>query len=179
MDRGIEVAEDTTALSTWKPARRRMVMRHHVPTRPPATGQQPMWFREWEEHRAYRYSVLVTRDRHVPPEEMGRRYRPGANEETAIKEGYGWHEFNVHSFWGTEAARRRIGMVCYNRIHHLNRTVLKMADEGVVRLKTLRLNVLAIPAVDGSGGRRPTLRLGVRDRRRRGKLRFGLQRIQC
>ncbi len=70
-----------------------------------------------------------------------------------------------------------IGMVCYNLVHHLNRGVLKTAEEGVARLKTLRLKVLAIPAIYGSGGRRPTLRLGVQDRRRWAKIRYGLQRI--
>jgi len=40
-----------------------------------------------------------------------------------------------------------IGMVCYNLVHHLNRGVLKTAEEGVARLKTLRLRVPAIPAI--------------------------------
>jgi hypothetical protein len=55
--------------------------------------------------------------------------------------------------------------------------VLKTAEEGVARLKTLRLKVLAIPAIYGSGGRRPTLRLGVQDRSLRAKIRYWLQRI--
>ncbi|MGQ9661471.1 MAG: hypothetical protein ACUVWX_03925 [Kiritimatiellia bacterium] len=50
--------------------------------------------------------------------------------------------------------------------------------EGVARLKTLRLKVLAIPAIYGSGGRRPILRLGVQDRGLRAKIRYWLQRIQ-
>jgi len=104
------------ALSTWKAARRLIVIRQHVPTRPKATGKQPMLFRELEEHRDYRYSVLVTNETVLMPEEIWRIYRPRANEENGIKElkeGYGWHEFNVHSFWGTEAAMLLIGMVCY------------------------------------------------------------------
>ncbi len=35
-----------------------------------------------------------------------------------LKQDYGWHEFNVHSFWGTEAAMLLIGVVCYNLVHH-------------------------------------------------------------
>ena len=162
VQRGLEVAEVTVALSTWKKARRLVVIRQHVPTRPKASGKQPMLFRELEELREYRYSVLVTNDTVLAPEELWRTYRPRAKEENAIKElkeGYGWHEFNVRSFWGTEAARLLLGMVCYNLVHHLNRCVLKSAEEGVARLKTLRLKVLAIPAIYGSGGRRPTLRL--------------------
>ena len=180
LDRGLAVAEVTVALSTWKQARRLIVIRQHVPTRPKASGKQPLLFRELEDHREYRYSVLVTNDTTLSPEEVWRTYRPRANEENCIKElkeGYGWHEFNVHSFWGTEAAMLLIGMVCYNLVHHLNRCVLKTAEAGVARMKTLRLKVLAIPAIYGSGGRRPTLRLGVQDRSLRAKIRYWLQRI--
>jgi hypothetical protein len=180
LEPGLEVAQVTVALSTWKKARRLIVIRQHVPTRPKASGKQPLLFRELEEHREYRYSVLVTNETTLPSEEIWRTYRPRANEENCIKElkeGYGWHEFNVHSFWGTEAAMLLIGMVCYNLVHHLNRQVLKTAEEGVARLKTLRLKVLAIPALYGSGGRRPTLRLGIQDRGLRAKIRYWLQRI--
>ncbi|MGA9046327.1 transposase [Sulfuricurvum sp.] len=180
LEKGLEVAEVTVALSTWKKARRLIVIRQHVPTRPKASGKQPMLFRELEEHREYRYSVLVTHETTLSPEEIWRTYRPRAHEENCIKElkeGYGWHEFNVHSFWGTEAAMLLIGMVCYNLVHHLNRQVLKTAEEGVARLKTLRLKVLAIPAIYGSGGRRPTLRLGVQDRGLRAKIHYWLHRI--
>ncbi len=81
-------------------ARRWVVIRQHLPTRPKAGGRQPMLFRELEEHREYRYSVLVTHDTALAPEEIWRTYRPRANEENAIKEmreGYGGHEFNVDS----------------------------------------------------------------------------------
>ena len=142
IDLGLEVAEVTVALSTWKRARRLVVIRQHVPTRPKASGKQPLLFRE-------------------------------------LEEGYGWHEFNVHSFWGTEAAMLLIGMVCYNLIRHLNRCVLRTAGEGLARLKTLRLKVLAIPAVYGSGGGRPTLRLGVQDSSLRAKIRYWLHRINA
>jgi hypothetical protein len=180
LDKGLAVGEATIALSTWKRERRLIVIRQHVPTRPKATGKQPMLFRDMEEHREYRYSVLVSNDTESPPEDIWRDYRPRANEENVIKElkeGYGWHEFNVQSFWGTEAAMLLLGMVCYNLVHHLNRRVLKTAEEGVARLKTLRLKVLAIPAIYGSGGRRPTLRLGVQDRSFRSKIRYWLHRI--
>jgi hypothetical protein len=180
LESGLEVAEVAVALSTWKKARRLIVVRQHVPTRPKATGKQPLLFRDLPEHREYRYSVLVTSDTNLPPEQIWRIYRPRANEENVIKElkeGYGWHEFNVHSFWGTEAAMLLIGMVCYNLVHHLNRQVLKTAEEGVARLKTLRLKVLAIPAIYGTGSRCPTLRLGVQDRSLRAKIRYWLHRI--
>ena len=182
LEAGVAVAEATVALSTWKNARRLIMIRQHVPTRPKASGKQPMLFKELEEHRDYRYSVLVSNDTVLAPEDIWRTYRPRANEENAIKElkeGYGWHEFNVHSFWGTEAAMLLIGMVCYNLVHHLNRCVLKTAEGGVARLKTLRLKLLAIPAVYGSGAGRPTLRLGVQDRSLRARIRYWLHRINA
>ena len=124
--------------------------------------------------------MLVTNATELPPEEIWRTYRPRATAEHAIKElqaGYGWHAFNVHRFWVPAAALLLIGLVCYHRRHHLNRQVLKTAETGVARLKTLRLKMLAIPAIYGCGGRRPTLRLGVQDRRRRAKIRYWLQRL--
>jgi len=64
-----------------------------------------------------------------------------------------------------------------NLVTHLNRCVRKTAEDGVARMKTLRLKVLAIPAIHGSGGRQPTLRLGFQDRSLRAKIRCWLERI--
>ena len=67
-----------------------------------------------------------------------------------------------------------IGMVCYNLVNHLNRCVLKTAEAGVARLNTLRLKVLAIPAIYGRGGRQPTLRSVVQYRSLRAKQDFAI-----
>ena len=123
----------------------------------------------------------VTNDTLTAAEAMGRTHRPRANEENwiqGLKGGYGWHECNVQSFWGTEAAMLLIGVVCYNLVHHVNRCVLQTAEAGVARLKTLRRKVLAIPAIYGRGGRQPTLRLGVQDGCLRAQIRYSLGRIQ-
>lgn len=177
---GIEMAEARVRLSTWKRERRMVFVRQHVPTRPNATGKQPALFSDLEEHRDYRYGAMVTNDADLSPLEVWRTYRPRAKIENVIKElkeGYGWHEFNVSSFWGTEAGMLLIGMAGYNLVHHLNRRVLKTDEESVCRLKKIRLKVLAIPALYGSGGRMPVLRLGVRDPRLRARIRYWLQRI--
>lgn len=71
-----------------------------------------------------------------------------------------------------------IGIADYNLIQYLSRRVSKTAKEEIARLKTLRLKALAIPFVYGTRGRRPTLRLGMRDHSLRGKIRFWLQRIR-
>ena len=155
-------------------------VRQHMPTRPRATGKQPTLFEDLEDHRDYRYGAMATNDEDMSMLEVWRTCRPRAKIENVIKElkeGYGWHEFNVRSFWGTEAGMLLIGMVFYNLIHHLNRRVLKTEAEAVCRLKKIRLRVLAIPALYGSGGRMPVLRLGVRDPRMRARIRYWLQRI--
>lgn len=153
-------------------------VRQHMPTRPRATGKQPTLFEDLEDHRDYRYGAMATNDEDMSMLEVWRTCRPRAKIENVIKElkeGYGWHEFNVRSFWGTEAGMLLIGTVFYNLIHHLNRRVLKTEAEGVCRLKKIRLRVLAIPAFYGSGGRMPVLRLGVRDPRMRARIRYWLQ----
>jgi hypothetical protein len=178
---GIEIWETEARLSTWEKFRRLIVIRQNVRTRPKAAGKQPLLFKELEEHRDYRYSVLVTNDSETSAEDIWALYRPRANVENCIKElkgGYGWHEFNVHSFWGTEAVMILIGMVFYNLIHHLNRCVLKTEKGVLVKLKTMRLKVFAIPAIYGRSGRCPTLRLGVSDGCLRDKILGWLERIE-
>ncbi len=177
---GIEIAEAQVRLSTWKRERRMIFVRQHVPTRPKATGKQPALFAELEDYREYRYGAMVTNDEDLSPLEVWRTYRPRAKIENIIqelKEGYGWHEFNVHSFAGTEATMLLIGMVAYNLIHHLNRGILKTESEALSRLKKIRLKVLAIPAIYGSGGRMPVLRLGITDQKFRARIRYWLRRI--
>ena len=177
---GLEIGEMTLALSTWIRPRRFVVVRQHIHKRPHAPGKQPLLFADLEEHREWRYSVMVTNDTVLAAVDIWRTYRPRANIENGIKEltyDYGWDEFNVHSFGGTEAVMLLVGMVCYNLVHYLNRCVLHTADTVLARLKTLRPRLLAIPALYGSGGRRPTLRLGIQDRSLRGKFCYWLAQI--
>jgi hypothetical protein len=68
--------------------------------------------------------------------------------------------------------------VCYKLVHPLNRRVLQRAEAGTARLRTLRLKVLAIAALDGRGGRQPTLPLGVADDRLGAQIRYWCERIQ-
>jgi len=178
---GIEVGEAEAKLSTWEKFRRLIVIRQDSKVRPKAAGKQPYLFKEMEEYENFRFTVLVTNDREVSGEEIWALYRPRANVENRIKDlkiDYGWDEFNVHSFWGTEAAMILIGMVFYNITHHLNRLVFKTEKGVVLKLKTLRMKVLAIPAIYGGGGRCPTLRLGVIDGRFREKILGWLEQIE-
>ncbi len=167
-------------LSTWDKERGMIIIRQDERRRPKAMGKQPLLFSEIEDYRDYRYTVLVTNEKELSGDGIWGVYRPRANEENVIKElkgGYGLHEFNVKSFWGTEAVMLLIGMVCYNIIQYLNRRVLRSREESIVRLKRLQMQMLAIPAIYGSGGRRFVLRLGVISRKMRNKISYWLHRI--
>ena len=177
---GIEMADVRVRLSTWKEERRMVFVRQHVPTRPSATGKQPTLFADMDDHRDYRYGAMVTNDETLSTLDVWRTYRPRAKIENVIQElkgGYGWDEFNVHSFFGTEAVMHLIGMVAYNLIHFLNRTIFQTASEPLSRIKKIRMKQLAIPAIYGSSGRTPVLRLGVVDRKIRGEIIYWLRRI--
>jgi hypothetical protein len=103
---GIEMAEAWVRLITWKRERRMVFVRQHIPTRPRATGKQLVLFADLEQHRDYRYGAMVTNDEDLSPLEVWRAYRPRAKSENIVKEikdGYGWHEFNVSS----SGARKR------------------------------------------------------------------------
>ena len=55
--------------------------------------------------------------------------------------------------------------------------MLEIESEAPSRLKKIRLKVLAIPAIYGSGGRTPVVRLGGVDKKFRARIRDWLQRI--
>lgn len=178
---GIEVAEFLFQHQDrkWTRPRRYIVIRQHILTRPEATGKQPMLFREMEEHREYRYSVLITNDEQSVPVEIWRGYRPRANEENCIKdlkEGYGWDSFNVHGFWATEAVMVMVAMVFHNLILYLNRKVLNPKG-AIPQLKTMRSQYFTWPAVLGNSGGTSTLRLGIQNKSLRGKIRYWLEQI--
>ena len=148
-----------------------------VSIRPKSSGKQLRLFKDEEDTKEYRYSVLVTNDDKHRPEELWEIYRGRSLEENReLKEGYGWDTFNVKSFWGTEAAMILIGMV--SLIHFLNRKVFSKKGEVMHRLKMLRLKIFAIPAIYVKASGIEILRLGVIDKRLRGKICYLMQKIQ-
>ncbi len=67
---------------------------------PKASGKHPALFKELEELKSYRFSLYISNDEELGPEEIWRGYRPRANDENVVKdlkEGYGfacpeaWH----------------------------------------------------------------------------------------
>lgn len=178
---GIEVAEFQFQHvdGKWKKPRRYVVVRQYIPLRPKAAGKQPFLFKELEEHKEYRYSVMITSEVDLAAAEVWRSYRPRAKEENIIKdlkEGYGWDAFNLHGFWATEAVMILVGMVFHNLILYLNRNILN-PQVALPQLKTIRLKYFAWPAILGKSGGTPTLRLSIQDRSLRGKVRYWLGKI--
>jgi len=181
VEEGIEVSEFQFQHvdRKWKKARRYVVVRQYIPRRPQAAGKQPLLFKELEEHKEYRYSVMITNEVDLPAVEVWRSYRPRAKEENVIKdlkEGYGWDAFNLHGFWATEAVMILVGIVFHNLILYLNRNILN-PQAVLPQLKTMRLKYFAWPALLGRSAGTPTLRLGIRDRSLRGKVRYWLGKI--
>ena len=174
---GIEVAEFYFEHydKKWTHPRRYVVVRQQVQTRPNASGKQPSLFKELEELKDYRYSLMITNDKQLDAEHVWHEYRPRANDENCVKnlkEGYNVDTFNLNNFWATEAVLTMITLVFYNLIHFLNRKIINIVPP-FEQLKTLRMKYFIIPGELGSSGRYSILRLGISG----GKLRDGFQKL--
>ena len=82
----------------------------------------------------------------------------------------------MNSFWVTEAVLATVAMLYHNLIHFLIRNLLSK-NSRMFGLGTLRMKYLILPAVLGSQGRTPILRVGVKDKSIRGKLTYWLTNI--
>lgn len=181
VDRGIEIAEFEMAFREGGQTtlRRFVVVRQEIAQRPQAAGKQPFLFKELENLKSHRWSVMVTNDRALPAEEVWREYRTRANDENIfkdLKEGYGFSAFNLESFWATEAVMVINTLVFYNLVHYLNRHILN-PKQPQKQLKTLRAEHFILPAQLGSSAGDGVLRLGVHGKKFRGRICHILERI--
>jgi len=181
ISRGIEGAEFFFQHhdQKWKKERRYVVVRQEITQRPKATGKQPSLFKEMDEWKEYRLSVLITNDERTSPEELWREYRRRANDENGIKnlkEGFGLACFSMENFWATEAVMVANVLMFHNLIHYLNRNILN-AKGPCEQMRTLRSKYFIIPGLLGGEGGYPVLRLAVAEGRLRWKLRYFLERI--
>ena len=178
VDDGIDVAEFAFQHrdSKWDRLRRYVVVRQRVARRPKASGKQLVLFQELEGVAEYRFSIMITNDTELSAAEVWRTYRSRANVENALKdliEGYGTAAFNMHNFWATESVMVMNALVFHNLVHYLNRWVLN-PNGPLAQVKTVRSKYFIIPAQLGRSGRRPVVRLAVRDRRLRAQLDYFL-----
>ena len=181
MEAGIEVGEFrfTHADRKWTVPRRYVVVRQEVKRRPKAAGKQPSLFKELEDWKEYRFSLMITNDKDSAPETIWREYRPRANDENVLKdlkEGYGFAAFSLSSFWATEAVMGMNALVFHNLVHYLNRNILSVRKPQP-QLKTLRSKYFILPAQLGSSAGSQVLRLAVKGRRLRAKILYFLERI--
>ena len=163
----------------WTKPRRYVVVRQSLYRRPKALGKQPSLFKDLEDWRTYRISVMITNDSASTPEEIWRSYRPRANDENVVKdlkEGYSFETFNVNNFWATEAVLVMIALVFHNLIVYLNRTILN-PNRAQEQLKTLRHKYFTLPGNLGGGGRYYVLRLSIQEQKLRAKVISIMRRI--
>jgi len=143
---GIEITEFEYQGDDWEKPRRMIAVRQKINTRPKATGKQLSLFEDDMEINGYRYSCYITSLK-LSPADIWRLYRQRANCENRIKElkyDYGLDKMNQASFDGTEATLMLM-TVAYNFLSLFKQLIIGGNVRN--RLKTLRLKILAIPAV--------------------------------
>jgi hypothetical protein len=152
---GLEVGEMQYQAPGWKHDRRIVVVREEIRERPEARGRKLI------DIPGYTFHTVVTTLK-LPAADVWRFYNARADCENRLKElkeDFAANGFCLHSFDGTEAAFRLICFL-FNVVAAFKREV--MANESP-RLMTLRTDVLVVGATLGADGRKPVLRLGLRD----------------
>jgi hypothetical protein len=156
IEAGLEAGEMTYQAPGWKHARRFVVVREEIRERPEARGRKLIHV------PGYTFHTVVT-TLTLPAAEVWRFYNARADCENRLKElkeDFAANGFCLQSFDGTEAAFR---LVCFlfNLVTAFKREVM---NNDSPRLMTLRTDVLVVGAILGADGRKPVLRLGLRDR---------------
>jgi hypothetical protein len=152
---GLEVGEMQYQAPGWKQERRIVVVREEIRERPEARGRKLI------DLPGYTFHTVVT-TLALPAADVWRFYNVRADCENRLKElkeDFAANGFCLQSFDGTEAAFRLICFL-FNLVAAFKREV--MANESP-RLMTLRTDVLVVGAILGADGRKPVLRLGLRD----------------
>jgi len=181
LDDGIEVAQlhFEHKDEKWTHPRRYVVVRQHKGKRPEAAAKQLSLFEEYEDWGAYRYSVLITNDDMLTPQEVWREYRPRANDENILKdlkEGMALSAFNLDNFWATEAVMVMTALVFHNMLHYLNRNIFNR-NRPKSQTKTIRAQYFILPAQLGNSGGTYRLRIAVKAGRLRARMTHFLNRI--
>jgi hypothetical protein len=152
---GLEVGEVHYQAPSWKQARRFVVVREEIRERPEARGRKLIHV------PGYTFHTVVT-TLTLAPVDVWRFYNARADCENRIKElkeDFAANGFCLQSFDGTEAVFRLICFL-FNFVTAFKREVM---NNDSPRLTTLRTDVLVVGAILGADGRKPVLRLGLRD----------------
>ncbi len=165
LEEGVEVAETMYHSPQWDSPRRMIMVRQFLPERPKATGKVLRLFEDEFEYKRYRYSCYIT-NMNLSASDVWRLYRRRANAENRIKElkyDFGFDSFNMHNFWGTEAALNFV-MLAYNLMSLFRQFIVNSKTQE--RLSTLRFKVFAIGAYLIKDGRNVVLKLSLALKRR-------------
>jgi hypothetical protein len=165
IDDGIEIAETMYQSPGWKKARRVIIVRQEITTRPKATGKQLRLFGDEGIYQNYRYSCFIT-NLTLPAKMVWDSYRNRADAENRIKElkeDFGVDSFVSQDFFATEAALNFVTMG-YNLMSLFRQFVLKSPSHP--QLKTLRYRIFGIGSYIVKNGNEKILRLSLTMKRR-------------
>lgn len=162
---GIELAETMYQSPFWKRARRMIMVRQHLPTRPKATGRMLKLFEEEGIYKTYRYSCFIT-NMELPAEIIWQTYRHRADSENRIKElkyDFGLESFSMQNFYATEAAIS-VALMAYNIVSLFRQVIMNTRVHE--QMKTLRYKVFAIGGYIIKNGNQRILKLSLAMKRR-------------
>lgn len=163
---GLEMGEISYQASTWKQARRIVVVRQSVKVCAQAPGKTLKLFADNPDIQGWRYGAMVT-SLELPALQVWRLYRGRANCENRIKElkaDLGLDSFNMGQIWATEAALG-MTMLAYNLMSLFRQAVMR--SEVHHTLATLHHKVFAMGDLWDPGAGKKVLRLAVVRRRRK------------
>jgi hypothetical protein len=164
-DDGIEISETEYQSGNSSKAHRMVIVRQKIQDRPRATGKQLRLFQDSDIYNHYRYHCFITNLR-LPAQQIWNLYKDCADAENRIKElkyDFGFDSFNLHSFYGTEAALNMV-MLAYN--------LMSLFRQGIIRTKvqqkmsTLRYKLFAMGGYMVTEGNRHILKLFLSMKRR-------------
>jgi len=166
LDEGIEIYDTKYQAVDWDKSRRMIVVRQKIKTRPKSTGKMLKLFEDEAYYRQYRYSAYVT-NLTLSAADVWRLYRGRGDAENRIKElkyDFGFDSFNMHSFFGTEAALI-FAMLAYNIMALFRQFILNSKVQNT--LSTLRYRTFAIGAYFQKKNDKYILRLSLNKMRRK------------
>lgn len=161
----------------WTQERRYVVVKQKVKENKVPPGKMLSLFPEEDEISGYRFGAYITTFKEEPVK-IWRKYRLRADDENRIKENkndFGLEGFCLDNFYATEACML-VRVLLYNIIHLFRTTILSKAEKNKT-LQLIRSKYIIIPAIFGNSGRYSVLRLGIKNRIKKGKYKSILSRI--
>ena len=117
-------------------------VRQQIQDRPEATCKQLHLFQDSDVYSQYRYHCFIT-NLTLPAQQMWNLCKDWADAENRIKElkyDFGFDSFNLHSFYGTEAALSMV-MLAYNLMSLFRQSII---GTKVQQMSTLRYKLFAM-----------------------------------